>query len=368
MKNFRWSLTKKEFNIWRTTIQNCFESYQETDKNEKAELLKFLVNEKVAPFYYLKCKERIEDKELKNTLKSSYFHFLAANIIYREKVKNIIRLLNSVGVVPLILKGIDLQDNLYEKPEMRPSSDLDLLILDEEDYKKALEMIFSLGYQLYLYRSPKYPFMFSKDVVLMPSRNDGLMIELHHGLRFGKFDKRRQYDEIFYQKDNLILYDKGDIKYFGLDKEALYVYLSYHTFVSHQDCNRLMWIFDLILLKDKVDEKKQMELASKSDMEETLKESQKVLEDLLRKQIAAPCQFVREKEILNYDILKLADEFINIRGIAKKIVWLSIWFFPKKEFLKKRYGEDKCLTRLYIFYYVRFLKRLFETAKGILYE
>ncbi|MCX7829638.1 MAG: nucleotidyltransferase family protein, partial [Acidobacteria bacterium] len=317
--------------------------------------------------------ERIEDKEkikserVKEQLLYYYFHFLGANEIIRNRIKSLIRKLNENSISPLILKGIELQDNLYPKPELRPTSDLDILILNQENFKNAMSEIIRNNYKMYEYRNKSYPLLFSKDIAFIPADGKGVNIELHQSIRYSKNDKRRKYDEVFYENENLLLYDKGQIKYFGFCNEANYLYLCHHAFVSHRNLQRIIWILDLMLLRKKCEGEKLKEIAEKSQMKEAYDYAEVFL-DAIAKKSESGCIFVSNKSHYQQSaFIKLFDEFMNVDGFIKKTLWLLIWFFPNKDFLKKRYGEYSFVS-LYFIYYIRLIKGFSKAVFGAVFE
>ncbi|MFB3850652.1 MAG: nucleotidyltransferase family protein [Acidobacteriota bacterium] len=360
-----YKIEKETYINWRKAISEMF-SEEKISGNEKelSGFIDFLLKEKIAPYYYYKCKERIEDEKVKTKLKNIYFHFLGANEILRMKSEFIIKRINEIGIVPVILKGIELQDNLYPKPELRPSSDLDILVLNQKDFDLSLNELLKMGYRIYEYRSIKFPMIYGKDLVLIPPESNGLMVELHHSLRFGKCDRRRKYDEIFYTPANLVIRNNGKIKYYGFSNEANYAYLSHHTFQSHHNLKRLIWVLDLLLLRDRLDQKRIKEIAEESNTKELIDFSYKLLDAILLTDKNSDCFISEVQSNKKSALIKLKNEFKNIDGISKKLLWLLIWFFPNKVFLKKRYGEKKNIFSLYLTYYTKLLKRLFEASWG----
>ncbi len=354
-----WTINSSELKLWQKFFFDCGMCIKENEtKVNEENFFEFLIKEKVISFYYDRCKNTLNSIEFIEKLKRYYFHFFGANEIYRRKVERIVGVLNRAGFTPLILKGIDLQENLYIKPELRPSSDLDIMILSRDDFYKVLNEIYRMNYQNYLYRSKAYPINFSKDIVLVSDDKKELMIELHHSLRFGPNDRRRNSDRIFFEGDNLILHNNGKISYYGFSAEANYVYLCYHAFKSHFNCHRLIWILDLLLLRNKLDENKLNIIAESSNMKETIDYGEKVLDFFLKDKKNNSFSFVKNSEPLRSQYYKLVDEFKNIEGLKSKLLWLMIWFFPDKIFLKKRYGENRWFFSLYIIYYTRLIAKL----------
>ena len=356
-----WTLDDETSNMWRNFFRNLMNPSPEL--NLSSEMMNLLLKERVLPYFYFKLSEKIDDESIKEILKKHYLIFFCQNKAYRIKAEKIIKRMNDIGIVPIILKGIDLQDNFYPKIELRPTSDLDILIINGEQFHQANDEIKRMNYNLYQYRSKKYANYFSKDFAYLCADRNDVMVEIHNGLRFGKNDKRCHHDEIFYKEENLILHERGKIQYLGFSAEANYLYLIYHAFQSHFNLKRALWLLDLFVIKDKMDKDKMRALAKKVDLEYLVEWTEDLLNWLSGKEEKKP-NFERERSPRFYSIEKIKREFFNIEGLNKKMVWILIWLFPEKDFLKKRYGDNISAVSLYFIYYFRMCKSLFKTLKG----
>ena len=70
---------------------------------------------------------------------------LAAELAVGADLAKAIEALHAAGVTPILFKGAALAYSTYDSPELRPRSDSDVLIR-EQDYATAREVLLSLGY------------------------------------------------------------------------------------------------------------------------------------------------------------------------------------------------------------------------------
>lgn len=364
MKDFQlWKIEEEKFKLFKKIFEHIFLK----EKIKKEEIDENLINElnyqRVLPYYYHSCKEKIDDEYLKKRLKAHYFQFLGANDIYRLEVKHVIDKLNKNNIIPVVLKGVSLQDSLYERPELRPSMDLDLLLIDQLCFKRSLEVLNELGYKEIIYRTNIYKERFAKEVVLVPDKNLRLMIEVHHSLRFGLSDRRRKYDALLVGFDKFREQNIENVKYYGLSYEVNYVFLLYHFLVSHVNIKRLIWILDIYLLQKRVDKKKVKEIFEL--MENELKGIEdyfnSILDGLLTQNLRSGFLIKQDKH--DYEIVKMKREFKNIEGLKAKILWILSYLFPSSNFLKKRYNKESKYFLLYLKYIFRLFRRIWNLIK-----
>lgn len=105
-----------------------------------------------------------------------------------EQSQNLIRILNTVGIEPVFLKGAGhLLQNLYHDPGDRIMSDIDILI-PENDIKKAAKVLYDKGYF--------HPEQFKDDDFEKHHHLPGFehpnyiaIVEIHHSLFPGRYSK-----------------------------------------------------------------------------------------------------------------------------------------------------------------------------------
>lgn len=122
------------------------------------------------------------------TLKGLYLRHRRNNQIHAQVLLEIIALLQTANIHPLLIKGLGLAYSIYPDPALRPISDLDLL-LQRDELRPALELLHAAGFS-----TPPLPRddgPAPKELTVDSPPRDGLHIhvELHH------YDPRAHDDE-----------------------------------------------------------------------------------------------------------------------------------------------------------------------------
>ncbi len=106
---------------------------------------------RVAPLLYKKIKhagaENIIPAETLNALRKQYLATAARNTILFSQLNELVAILNSKSIPVVLLKGAHLADFVYKDIALRPMSDIDILV-KEEDLSEALQIVFDEGYQV----------------------------------------------------------------------------------------------------------------------------------------------------------------------------------------------------------------------------
>lgn len=338
----RWRIDPGTYLLWKKVFSDMSGGSEASAPAGMSDdnWISFLVREKIAPYYYFRCKSRDgfgSDNLLKKELERYYFHFAAANLIFRKEAIGVLKVLNNEGLKPVLFKGLQLQKELYPLPELRPTSDLDLVVRRDEDFGRVTGLLDRLGYKRFSYRSDGYAKNILKEIVFMPPFGRKIMIELHHSLRFGKWDRRRAGDRPFLEEGNLHVCEDDGAEYYALNKDLNFLFLNYHAFESHIGMNKILWISDLQLLKDKIDRDIER-LAEATDTINSYKFGLSLLEDVMDGRNQKPC-FIEEGFTVEIEAgAKIAVEFRNVDGFFRKMLWLKWFLFPNFGYLRKKYG------------------------------
>lgn len=283
------------------------------------------------------------NSQLEKEMRKEYFRIMMLDNYRKAVAKRIIQIQNENGIVPVILKGLYLQEYVYPKGEFRFSSDIDIYVRDDNDYKKSVEILEKLGYHKYVYQSDLWQKKFSKGITFL--KGDSYLnyfgIDLHKELFFNSNDKRYFLNLPFQSED---LYEQ--VTYEGcqakiMKRELALIYLIYHHFKIHSFLGFLQ-IYDLLLLKNdkKLDTEKIYEIAKKLDYYDETKTILDFCDD-----------FIYGKELNNIDlVLKSSynNNFFNkikyVKGFLNKIIYFLCWFFPSCDYLRSiNNNDDNCL-------------------------
>jgi hypothetical protein len=152
------------------------------------------------------------------------------------------------GVKPLILKGSALAYSIYPAPELRPRTDTDLLIA-EHDLAAARDAFRSAGYsenatagddlgvrQRMFHRVDALGVTHTFDVHLDITNNATTAAAL-------------RYDELLARAIELPAIGEGAL---GLSLVDALIYACIHRVVHHHDSDRLIWLYDVHLLRERL--------------------------------------------------------------------------------------------------------------------
>ena len=323
----------------------------------------YLVAQRIAPYYYFKCSANgglVPGVRLTSGLKRYYLQFIAANEIYRREAYDLLGLINGQGVVPLLVKGIQLQNSVYPLPGLRPTSDLDLIVRDKDEFNAAAAVLQSMGYNRYLYRSDNYARYVLKDIALLPPEGRKVMVELHHSLRFGRWDDRKAFDEPFFEDGNIGLAESGGVRYKELRAEANYLYLCYHSFHSHFNSSSALWINDIRMVGEKAAASGEDldKLSEKTLTAGCLRMGKNVVGSLEGGTDQLP-DFVDDTgTVKSMSDAEIMEEFGHLDSAAKKLIWLKWWVFPDHGYIRNKYGTRKNWLFIYYRHFAGIIKGL----------
>ncbi|MCM8830739.1 MAG: nucleotidyltransferase family protein [Candidatus Omnitrophica bacterium] len=231
-------LTKKNFN-WKIFL----------DLAKKNSLVNFL-------YKNLKDSKKLDFVPLfvKEELKSLYYYNLARNTIILEEIKRLFNFFNLSNIKVVGLKGLFLSIYLWGDIDLRPTTDIDLLI-KEKDLQKINKILCSLGYI-----QPPYfdDFLLKKEITPINSFvyknfNLGIFVHLHTHiinttLPIEFFVKKISMEDIL---EKVVSLNFEGIKVYGLSWQHLLLQLIYHSFCHN--FNKLLYLFDIkqLLAKNK---------------------------------------------------------------------------------------------------------------------
>lgn len=173
-------------------------------------------------------------------------------------LREVLRALAARGAVPIILKGTALAYSLYPEPEVRPRVDVDLLI-DRVDEEVVVEAFQSLGFD-----AP-------------PTSGDSLGYRQRSFVRNDRFGARHVYDVHLDITNNAVTaraldYAKlrgravglpaiGD-EAIGLCPVDALLYACIHRAIHHHGTARLVWLYDVHLIRERMSEEQHREFWS----------------------------------------------------------------------------------------------------------
>lgn len=163
--------------------------------------------------------------------------------VYRKKVLYATNdLLVKHGITPIHFKGVTLSHMLYDDPYTRSVGDIDIYV-NEKDYSRALEILFSNGYTLF------------EDVVghHVSLLKDDICVEVHSNFVKDYID----FDPLYFTETAVDI-TVDNIKLKTLSVTATLIYLFYHNYMhlvgmrSYYNIDLTMYTFCMIEIYDAI--------------------------------------------------------------------------------------------------------------------
>lgn len=199
----------------------------------------------VAPLLH-RSLSRIDDvsivpERVTAVLRERYYITLARNMIHYDELGMALRMFADAGIDVIILKGGALAEIVYHDIGLRPFSDVDILIR-EDDLKRAKEVMIKIGYVLDERISPEaHNEEFGCDLHYVI--NEGHVLEIHwHIARKTGNDRytRILIDELW---ERALPARIADVDTLALSPEDLLLHLCIH--LPRHRYNRLIWFCDI---------------------------------------------------------------------------------------------------------------------------
>ncbi|MFN2159650.1 MAG: nucleotidyltransferase family protein, partial [Anaerolineales bacterium] len=175
--------------------------------------------------------------------------------LFRESAR-FLDLLDQQNIMTIVLKGTSLANTVYEDNGLRPMTDIDLLI-PEENLCAAVDMAKSLGYyDPFPEAGPGLKKILSHHVYLIKEKQSSVQMELHHTLLGGDaFRYSVPVDWFFtqvepfrfqYQDKNQKQLKDEYRNVFKLNPAAQLLFLTAHITLQHGlNASPLIWFYDL---------------------------------------------------------------------------------------------------------------------------
>jgi hypothetical protein len=206
-------------------------------------LVDWALHFKVGELFYREIKSRnfpagLIPVDAGNRLREAYRNRAMINTSLFFDASKVIKSLADNQLPVIALKGLSLAKNIYGDIALRPMSDIDLLV-KEEDLVRAGRILLTLGYKQSF---PAWESMLKTYPHLPPfTNNNGVMIELHWNIVTPDIPIKVDFDGLW-ERARLIKVDHGEVLAFS--SEDLFLHLCIHA------CFHLQTGLDLIPLSD----------------------------------------------------------------------------------------------------------------------
>ena len=202
-------------------------------------LIDIAFKEGLAGFLYKSLKEsgllNTLEEEQRDRLQSLYYNTVVFNLKLIHDLGDLLELLNQENIQVVLLQGIALLPKIYEDIGLRPTTDIDLWVL-ERDFSSLVRILLGQGYQ----RNKLYPTTFRKESTILDLRT--------HILWAGRIKARElllsKNQETIYNAAKTIDIDGHNVRCLNEYDQVLYLML--HG-LKH-NVERLIWLVDIKLL------------------------------------------------------------------------------------------------------------------------
>jgi len=218
--------------------------------NQWSDFLSHLIPHGILPLLYWQiCSMPPESRppeEIIFTMRKSFLLNSMSYLKMKRQLGEILRPFQSEGVRALVLKGPALFWTIYPDPAMRPSCDLDLLVLPDQ-IAQARAILVRLGYKC-LGKRFEHCKDFYCEETFIPQENsrNNRPVELHWDLHsFSGISRNERLEDLFLRTVRVKL---SDLSFEALHPVDALIHRAFNMALSHNRDIRLIWIYDVALL------------------------------------------------------------------------------------------------------------------------
>lgn len=169
----------------------------------------------------------------------------------RNQLQQVLATLKQEKVEPILLKGAALAETDYARPELRPSIDIDVLV-PPADYAVSREALCRSGYKAHRGERPRPMEWNCSEELIPPPGSRHISVELHWSLS--------PYAQVIREVDVQPLFARARLvsqpfySFHILNTADTLVHLCLHLLYKHPHLIRLIWLHDIHLLAQRVQE------------------------------------------------------------------------------------------------------------------
>ena len=221
--------------------------------DEWSNLLDFLRSNWMIPFFYRRIgslpQECVPAETITDEMRQTFLVSCVRSVHMEKQLQEIIETFREQGVRVLVLRGPALAFSLYEDPAMRPSGDLDLLVIPEQ-VVQARDILEGLGYTCLARRFETAKDFFREECFIhqedpgnkFPVDLHWVHWELHPFFKgSGKVDIEDLFQRAWKVETPTLTFDT-------LHPVDYLIHSAIHLVMIHKNEMRLSWIYDTALL------------------------------------------------------------------------------------------------------------------------
>ncbi|MGB9736213.1 MAG: nucleotidyltransferase family protein [bacterium] len=212
-------------------------------KVNPASIMKLATIEFLAPLLYYQLKSlSLEGYEpIMPRLKDSYLRNTARNLLLLKQIKLLKRQAEKEGIKIVLLKGAALSTTIYNEIGLRPMTDVDILV-EQQDIERIRSMM-QYNNMHPLFNDINQNWLYSIKSHIMPYQSDDniLSLEVHTRLFDDRFIHFKEIDPF----DKLHTAHWDNESFFTPEPYIAFIYMLYHTVIHHNFSFRLRDVVDL---------------------------------------------------------------------------------------------------------------------------
>jgi hypothetical protein len=187
--------------------------------------------------------------EIKENLRQIYHQNSLNNLRIDSALAEIIHAFDNANLEALVFKGPAFSHHLYPDPSLRPIADIDILVRSAQ-YDSCRQVLIELGFvaKSNRFRSSKH--VYSQDVFFRSTGQTVDQVELHWRFdRFNRVSRCFDMEDLFARSKRI---NANQVSFRTMDLFDSFIQASFHLLACHTRHVRLVWIYDLRLLLDRI--------------------------------------------------------------------------------------------------------------------
>ncbi|MFA5879658.1 MAG: nucleotidyltransferase family protein [Candidatus Margulisiibacteriota bacterium] len=238
------SFSKKILIILISLIKDFHVRSQDLLIEEWHELIDICNLHRLTLILYEKLKQLNPPPEILAKLQKIYLVNSAKLIKTEHQLRTITEQFEKHNIDYIVLKGLAFSKQLYKKEYLRPFTDIDILIKPDQ-FLRAREILLKIGYQAEEKLFEKLNLIEKNESFTQSSL---VKIEMHWSIHccFG-----------ILESENIETYFQNKIQitdFYGLHPVDTLIYAAIHLFFLHYNSLNLIWIYDIALLIQKIND------------------------------------------------------------------------------------------------------------------
>lgn len=352
------------------------------------------VRHNLAPYVYYLLKQDSVEYNIPNSIMDSfrdqYYLVATKNTRIYHELKKIVKSLNSNNIPCILLKGVYLAQDLYDKPALRSMNDIDLL-LKQEDIATAVRILADIDFH------PSQPFFidaleeFQIHIpALIKSATDQskqVAVELHWSIARSTLKHKIDRNQLWLNSSTIDI-DELNASVMSVEKNLHHIAL--HASYDDLFGNGIRPLVDILLItrKKDINWNKLLRICKDSGTDRYIFITFSLTKKLLGATI--PESFMKEVEpdVLTDEMLQTAEEILfrdSMRGYSEatfigRTLKGSFWnqvksllkkLYPPRSELSETYGIDPASLKMLLYYpirwkdiFIRYIAVLCKIIKG----